>query len=86
MSSTKERLFTKIADSESLSAHKITIVGVGQVGMACAFAILTQNISNHVCLIDKAEEKMKGEVLDLQHGTTFIRGAKIEGSKGRAFI
>ncbi|KAK6629487.1 hypothetical protein RUM43_003304 [Polyplax serrata] len=36
------------------------------------------------CLIDAAEDKVRGEVLDLQHGTTFLRGAKIEGGKDYA--
>lgn len=40
--SVKESLMYEIAEPVSSSGNKVTIVGVGQVGMACAFSILTQ--------------------------------------------
>lgn len=79
VSTTVERLLSQVALSDHSPDHKVTIVGVGQVGMACAFSILTQNISSHLCLIDVDENKTKGEVLDLQHGSPFMKSAKIEG-------
>jgi len=39
-------LFLKAADGVSISRSKVTIVGVGQVGMACAYSIL-----NQVCIL-----------------------------------
>ncbi|EEB19627.1 L-lactate dehydrogenase, putative [Pediculus humanus corporis] len=76
---TQKLLLNPVSKIKSTSNNKITIVGAGQVGLACAYSILTQNVSSHICLIDMIEDKVKGEVLDLQHGTTFLRGAKIEG-------
>lgn len=64
-------------------SHKVTVVGAGAVGMACAFSILTQNVSNHISLIDSDPKRLEGEVLDLQHGSAFIRNANISGSTGK---
>jgi len=35
-------LLTKIADEHHHSSAKVTVVGTGQVGMAAAFAMMTQ--------------------------------------------
>lgn len=39
---TQGALFKHVAAQAESSGNKVTIVGVGQVGMACAFTILTQ--------------------------------------------
>lgn len=52
MASIKERLFAKVADSDTHANNKVTVVGVGQVGLACAFSILTQ-----VCFQPKITNK-----------------------------
>ena len=41
MTSVKDQLLSTITEPVSTGKNKITIVGVGQVGMACAFSILT---------------------------------------------
>lgn len=46
MTGIKDILMTQITEPETSSGNKVTIVGVGQVGMACAFSILTQV---HIC-------------------------------------
>lgn len=43
--SVKDSLLYEVASPATSSANKVTIVGVGQVGMACAFSILTQVIA-----------------------------------------
>ncbi|XP_065213932.1 L-lactate dehydrogenase A chain-like isoform X2 [Planococcus citri] len=73
----KSRFITEIAPKAPSASNKITIVGTGAVGMACAFSILTQNVSSEIALIDLNEDKLKGELLDLQHGATFMKSAKI---------
>lgn len=40
--SVKAKLMKEIAEPMATSGNKVTIVGIGQVGMACAFSILTQ--------------------------------------------
>lgn len=52
-------------------SKKVAIVGVGMVGMSCAYALLNQNICDELCLIDVNTEKAKGEAADLSHGLPF---------------
>lgn len=44
MATLKDQLLTTVTEPVSTGRNKITVVGVGQVGMACAFSILT-NVS-----------------------------------------
>merc|ERR1712142_769837 len=59
---------------------KVSVVGVGQVGMACAFSLLTQNICSELALTDIMEDKLRGELMDLQHGLTFLKNVKISAN------
>lgn len=43
-------------------------------------AFPSQNISSDLALVDMHEDKLKGEMLDLQHGSSFLKNAKISGS------
>ncbi|XP_014209671.1 L-lactate dehydrogenase-like [Copidosoma floridanum] len=80
MASVKDGLLKAIAEPVATGRNKITIVGVGQVGMACAFSILTNNVSSDVVLVDVMADKLKGEMLDLQHGSAFLKNARINAS------
>ncbi|XP_011315207.1 L-lactate dehydrogenase [Fopius arisanus] len=80
MSTLKEKLLSVVAEPITTGKNKITVVGVGQVGMACAFSILTNNVSNEVVLIDVMADKLKGEMMDLQHGSSFLNNARINAS------
>lgn len=71
-------LMQEITPAKSLPHNKITIVGVGQVGMACAYSILQQHIASELCLIDCVKDKLKGELMDLQHGLAFTRPCTIK--------
>lgn len=64
--------------SAAATKHRITVVGAGQVGMATVFSILAQGVSNDVVIIDRAEDRLKGELMDLQHGATFLKNAHVE--------
>ncbi|KAI5626946.1 L-lactate dehydrogenase B-A chain, partial [Silurus asotus] len=74
--------------------NKVTVVGVGQVGMACAVSILlqvrlveistgstTSELADELALVDVVEDKLKGEMLDLQHGSLFFKTPKIVSGK-----
>lgn len=78
--SVKAKLMREIAEPLTSSGNKVTIVGIGQVGMACAFSILTQSVSSEVALIDVNADKLQGEMLDLQHGSAFMKNAQINAS------
>ncbi|XP_076623753.1 L-lactate dehydrogenase isoform X1 [Colletes latitarsis] len=84
MTSLKDKLLSTVIEPISIDRNKISIVGVGQVGMACAFSILTNNVSSDVVLVDVMADKLKGEMMDLQHGSTFLRNAKINASSDYA--
>lgn len=52
--------------------NKIVIIGCGNVGMSYAYALLNQKVNvNELVLIDKNEEKVLGEVMDLNHCLAF---------------
>lgn len=66
---------------DELPSSKISIVGVGQVGMACAFAMMCQGVGNEIALTDVAEDKLKGECMDLRQGLAFLKNIKIDADK-----
>ena len=52
--------------------NKIVLIGCGNVGMAYAYALMTQNTNvDELVLIDINKEKAEGEVLDLRHSAVF---------------
>jgi len=65
------------ASSKPKSRTKVTVVGVGAVGMASAFALM--EITSELVLIDVDEKKVMGEVLDLQQGQQFLQRCVVHG-------
>ncbi|ERE91682.1 serine/threonine-protein kinase B-raf [Cricetulus griseus] len=57
------------------------VVGVGAVGMAYAINILMKHLADELALVDVMEDKLKGEMMDLQHGSRFLRTPKIVSGK-----
>ena len=53
------------------TARKAAIVGVGGVGMGCAYSILNQGLLDEMVLIDVASDKADGEARDLMDGVTY---------------
>ncbi len=52
--------------------NKVVLIGCGNVGMSYAYALLNQRTSvNELCLIDLNEERITGEVMDLNHCLAF---------------
>ncbi|KAL8167870.1 hypothetical protein V2J09_009369 [Rumex salicifolius] len=56
---------------------KISIIGTGNVGMAIAQTILTQDVADELALVDAIPDKLRGEMLDLQHAAAFLPRTKI---------
>lgn len=73
MATLPAQLMAEVQPALTTSGGKVTVVGVGQVGMACAFSLLTQHICSELALVDVAADKLRGEMMDLQHGLTFLR-------------
>ncbi|KAJ2954514.1 hypothetical protein O0L34_g2798 [Tuta absoluta] len=78
---TVDKLLKCVQQKNDDNGSKVTVVGCGQVGMAAVFSMLTQNVTNHVAIVDVMEDKLKGEMMDLLHGSSFMRNAKIQASK-----
>ncbi|KAM9221154.1 L-lactate dehydrogenase C chain [Dugong dugon] len=77
MSTVKEQLIENLIAEDEISQCKITIVGIGAVGMACAISILLKDLADELALVDVAADKLKGEMMDLQHGSLFFTTSKI---------
>uniref|UniRef100_A0A2K5IR01 L-lactate dehydrogenase A chain n=1 Tax=Colobus angolensis palliatus TaxID=336983 RepID=A0A2K5IR01_COLAP len=77
----KDQLIHNLLKEQQTSPIKITFVGVGAVGMVCAISILMKDLADELALVDVMEDKLKGEMMDLQHGSLFLRTPKIISGK-----
>ena len=60
--------------------RKVSIVGVGSVGTAIAYASLIRGSAGEIALFDMNAAKVRAEVLDLNHGSQFVPHCTIGGS------
>uniref|UniRef100_A0A2I3N110 L-lactate dehydrogenase A chain n=1 Tax=Papio anubis TaxID=9555 RepID=A0A2I3N110_PAPAN len=81
MATLKDQLIHNLLKEEQTPQNKITVVGAGAVGMACAISILMKDLADELALVDVMEDKLKGEMMDLQHGSLFLRTPKIVSGK-----
>uniref|UniRef100_A0A671FEL5 L-lactate dehydrogenase A chain n=1 Tax=Rhinolophus ferrumequinum TaxID=59479 RepID=A0A671FEL5_RHIFE len=81
MATLKDQLIVNLLKEEQSPQNKITVVGVGAVGMACAISILMKDLADELALVDVIKDKLKGEMMDLQHGSLFLRTPKIVSGK-----
>ncbi|EES73015.1 L-lactate dehydrogenase [Paenibacillus sp. oral taxon 786 str. D14] len=52
-------------------ARKVTIVGSGLVGTACAYSMINQSISEEIMMIDRTYDRAVAHALDLSHCMDF---------------
>ena len=52
---------------------KISVVGVGRVGGALAFALVARGVCGELVLVGRDKESNRGEAYDLLHASAFIR-------------
>jgi len=62
---------------KSFVRSKVAIVGAGNVGSTFAFSLMTSGLAREIVLIDRQEERAKGECMDLSHGASFVPPTKI---------
>jgi L-lactate dehydrogenase len=43
-----------------------------------------QNVSSEIALVDVMADKLQGEMLDLQHGSAFMKNAKVQAGTGNS--
>jgi L-lactate dehydrogenase len=56
---------------------KVAIVGTGNVGATCAYALLMEGLASEVVLIDMNTAKAEGEAMDLAHALPLIGSAQV---------
>jgi L-lactate dehydrogenase len=66
---------------EQVPQNKITVVGIGGIGMDCAISILMKDLADELALVDVTEDKLKGKMKYLPHGSLFLKTPKIVSSK-----
>ena len=59
---------------------KVAVVGAGAVGTAIAYAAQIRGVCRELALFDLNADKVRAEVLDLNHGMQFTPMARITGS------
>ena len=69
-------------DDGRVTAHrngKVSIVGMGSVGTAIAYACLIRGSASSLGLYDIFAKKVRAEVLDLNHGSQFVPHCRVDG-------
>lgn len=57
--------------------RKISIIGAGFVGATTAYALMNSGVATEICIYDINMDKAMGEVMDLVHGTSFVKPVNI---------
>uniref|UniRef100_M3Z4X6 L-lactate dehydrogenase A chain n=1 Tax=Mustela putorius furo TaxID=9669 RepID=M3Z4X6_MUSPF len=81
MATLKDQLIQNLLKEGHVPQNKITVVGVGAVGMAFAISILMKDLADEIALVDVMEDKLTGEMIDVQHGSLFLITQKIVSGK-----
>ncbi|XP_035940088.2 L-lactate dehydrogenase A-like 6A [Halichoerus grypus] len=81
MATVKGELIKSFTSEEAVHHSKVSIIGTGSVGMACAVSILLRGLTDELALVDVDEDKLKGETMDLQHGSPFVKMPTIVSSR-----
>ncbi|KAM5327037.1 L-lactate dehydrogenase A-like 6B isoform 1-T1 [Glossophaga mutica] len=84
MATVKGELIKNLTSEVAVPHNKVSIIGTGSVGMACAISILLKGLSDELALVDAAEDKLKGETMDLQQGSQFMKMPNVVSSKDYA--
>ncbi|KAM6159072.1 L-lactate dehydrogenase A-like 6B [Rhynchocyon petersi] len=81
MATLKGELLKNFTREKVVAHNKVSVIGTGSVGMACAISIVLKGLSDELALVDINEDRLKGEALDLQHGSLFVKMPNIVFSK-----
>lgn len=52
--------------------RKVVVIGAGSVGTTYIYALMHSGLANEIILTDLDQRKVKGEVMDLEHGLAFV--------------
>ncbi|GAA4420415.1 malate dehydrogenase [Bremerella cremea] len=71
---------------------KVSIVGVGKVGVTVGYSIVSHGLASELVLVGRNQQRLRGEALDLQHaaalhpGRISVRGGDLEATRNSAVI
>jgi len=57
--------------------RKVVVIGAGFVGTTYIYALMHTGLAGEIVLIDLDQKKVKGEVMDLEHGLAFVQPVEI---------
>ncbi len=63
--------------AQSIQTRKVGLVGTGQVGSSFAYGLMIRGLATELVLVDSNAEKAVGEMMDFNHGLSFVRPMKI---------
>ena len=66
-----------LARSRYFHAPKVAVIGVGFVGSSFAYSLMIHGTVSEIVLIDIDRKRAQGEAMDLNHGLSFVRPARI---------
>jgi len=61
--------------------NKVVLIGAGDVGVAYAYALVNQGTVDHLAIIDIDAKKLRGNVMDLNHGVVWA-GSRTRVTEG----
>ena len=64
-------------DNLNRQERKVVVIGAGFVGATYAYALMHTGLAGEIVLIDLDQKRLKGEVMDLEHGLAFIQPVEI---------
>lgn len=57
--------------------RKVVVIGAGFVGSTYVYALMHTGLTGEIVLIDPDQKRLKGEVMDLEHGLAFVQPVEI---------
>ena len=59
--------------------RKVVVIGAGSVGTTYIYAMLHTGLAGEIVLLDIDTKRVEGEVMDLEHGLSFVQPVTIRG-------
>ncbi len=56
---------------------RIVIIGAGLVGSTFAYSLMINGLVSEIVMLDVNQERLEGEVMDLNHGIAFVRPVQV---------
>ena len=67
----------------TIQSQKVGIVGTGFVGSSFAYALMMRGLAAELVLVDANAEKAIGEMMDFNHGLSFVKPMRISNGDYR---